>query len=417
MRVGINQRVITPELGVDLAGFGRPDRKAREVHDDLYLSTMVLEQNGEKFLFICADIIGFGFTAGIKKEIWERFRIAEDRVLLAASHTHSGPQTAGNMLGVTGEADSGYIQFLNGAIMNSVQAALDSVTEMEIYYGKAQCNIGINRRLIVGGKAEFAPNEEGPLDREIIALKFVKDGSVAAVLYNYACHPSTINTDYISADYVGRAREVIQESYGSKIPVFFIQGCSGNIRVRSIEGNGFRAGTWEDVNNFGTQVGSSVASLCRSEMEKLDMEISSELVTLMLPFEKLPDKNELEDMKLKGSAHEKVWAQKMLDAYESIKREAPFTIQRISLSKDFSIIAMSGEVCVEYGLHIKRKNPGKTVIPAAYSNGVIGYIPTAEMFEQGGYEPDRSTIYFSLPSRFDRSIEEKILVELDRINI
>jgi hypothetical protein len=451
MLAGVNKKLITPKEGIDLAGFGIPDGKDRKVdgvHDDLYIATLALQHGDKKVLIICGDVIGFGFdiTRRIKEDICEKFGIKEDEILLNASHTHSGPQILENMLAAVGERNEKYIEYFHVCVMSSVEAALNSMDKVDIYYGETECDIGVNRRLIIDGKADFKPNEKGPADKKVIVLKFAKENTVKAVLFSYTCHPSTIGTKYVSADYPGVAKKVIEDSFKDSLGknndkdtvALFVQGCCGNIRVKTVKGNKFRAGTSDDVQNFGNELGTKVVNLCNGtssnessennesnrtngsneKMKKVNedsIDISTEIMHLQLPISSIPKKEELEIIKNKGNYYEKLWAEKILDKYNSITNTLPFTIQRITLSNDISIIAMSGEVCVEYGLYLKGKNPDKTVIPVAYSNGVIGYIPTEKMFSEGGYEPDGSTIYFSLPSKFDTSVEKIIVGALDKM--
>ena len=40
----------------------------------------------------------------------------------------------------------------------------------------------------------------------------------------------------------------------------------------------------------------------------------------------------------------------------------------------------------EYGNKIKSLNPNKKVVLSGYSNGILGYLPTAVAYEEGGYE-------------------------------
>jgi hypothetical protein len=60
---------------------------------------------------------------------------------------------------------------------------------------------------------------------------------VRAVLFGYACHPSTLGDYRISPDYVGYARDWIAAVYPGCVPVFF-QGCGGDIKTRYVDASG-----------------------------------------------------------------------------------------------------------------------------------------------------------------------------------
>jgi hypothetical protein len=235
------------------------------------------------------------------------------------------------------------------------------------------------------------------------------------VLYNYTCHPSIVDTDFISADYPGRARRTIEDALGRDTAVFFIQGCCGNIRAGTVEGREFRRGTWEDIDGYGLRLGNVVADLCGTVLRKLDVRVSSRISTVMLPLKALPERGKLAGILENGTNPEKKWAGKMLSCFSGLKAELPFTVQRISFGEAFHIIAMSGEVCAEYARYIKQKDERKVYIAAGYSNGLTGYIPTGMMLEEGGYEPEDSTIYYGMPSRFDGSVEKTVKKAIDDI--
>jgi hypothetical protein len=90
-------------------------------------------------------------------------------------------------------------------------------------------------------------------------------------------------------------------------------------------------------------------------------------------------------------------------------RHATLPIQAIRLAKDMAIIALGGEPVVEYALQLKAAHPKLRLIVAGYSNDVMGYIPTARMLEEGGYEPISSTLYYGIAAPFTTEVESTVL--------
>jgi len=84
----------------------------------------------------------------------------------------------------------------------------------------------------------------------------------------------------------------------------------------------------------------------------------------------------------------------------------------LALAEGFAVLAMNAEVVVEYGLYLKSAS-NKAVVPLAYSDGMIGYIPTAKQLGEGGYEPIDSTYYFGLPAPFAPEAERILREKLD----
>jgi hypothetical protein len=50
------------------------------------------------------------------------------------------------------------------------------------------------------------------------------------------------------------------------------------------------------------------------------------------------------------------------------------------------LVALSGEVVSDYALRLAREHPDLRVWTAGYSNDVFGYVPSARVLREGGYE-------------------------------
>jgi hypothetical protein len=61
---------------------------------------------------------------------------------------------------------------------------------------------------------------------------------------------------------------------------------------------------------------------------------------------------------------------------------------------DLGIVTLPGEIFCEFGLQIKKQSPAKHTLVVELTNDAIGYLPTREAFEQGGYEPTTGSTYY-----------------------
>src|SRR5439155_6590730 len=66
---------------------------------------------------------------------------------------------------------------------------------------------------------------------------------------------------------------------------------------------------------------------------------------------------------------------------------APFEVQVVGLG-DAAIVGTSGETFVAIGQAIQAASAFADTVVLGYSNGCLGYIPTARAFAEGGYEVD-----------------------------
>ena len=86
----------------------------------------------------------------------------------------------------------------------------------------------------------------------------------------------------------------------------------------------------------------------------------------------------------------------------------PYAVQAIRFGKDLTLLALSGEVVVDYDLRAKREYPGEPLIVAGYSNGVMCYVPTDRVLSEGGYEAVDSMIYYGMPGPFQLGVEGRV---------
>lgn len=389
MLLGVGKSVITPPLGTPLAGFAhRQNQGATEVLDDLEVRVFWLqEERNERnaIVIVTADIIGFGnsFATELQGAVQSQFGLPPERLLLAASHTHSGPQTCENMKG-TGELIPKVVVMVRERILEAVAESQQNTRQVEVFAGKGRCEgYAINRRLVRDGKCFFAPNPEGVRDDEVtvIAFRDAKNGDLIAVLFHFTCHPTVMGDLRITADYPGAARRFIERALNCNAG--FLPGCFGDIRPNCtfIGGTKFRRGEPDDVKIFGEALGQEVVRIVQNGLVKVNPSLSAKTVKVDLPFERLPD----------GSSPE--------------PPSLPLTIQRIDIAREISLIAMSGEICCDYGLFIKQLGSDRFLVPMGYSNGMVGYICPSRYFEEGGYEPFDSVKFFGLPAPFSPEIE------------
>jgi hypothetical protein len=93
LRAGAGQADITPpQTGYYLGGWTRADRLARGQSTRLFANALVLERGGRKVALVAAEL--FAIPGGLQEDVARELAdLGYDRttVVLAASHTHSGP--------------------------------------------------------------------------------------------------------------------------------------------------------------------------------------------------------------------------------------------------------------------------------------------------------------------------------------
>jgi len=70
----------------------------------------------------------------------------------------------------------------------------------------------------------------------------------------------------------------------------------------------------------------------------------------------------------------------------TLATEVPYPIQIWRFGERIDLLALGGEVCVDYALRLKKELGAERVWPVAYANEVPCYIPSERVLREGGYE-------------------------------
>ena len=73
------------------------------------------------------------------------------------------------------------------------------------------------------------------------------------------------------------------------------------------------------------------------------------------------------------------------------------------------MVFLGGEILSEIGLHLKHRLQPAHTVTAGYSNGLIGYVPSENTYDLGGYEVVGSHRYFLRPAPFTKDVERLIV--------
>ena len=94
--LGVARENITPAVGCQLYGY-RPNIFSTTVADELTATAFYFKQGSTEALMLSITVclINTELSKNIAKLIYEEFGIPEENCMLSATHTHSGPNTAG----------------------------------------------------------------------------------------------------------------------------------------------------------------------------------------------------------------------------------------------------------------------------------------------------------------------------------
>lgn len=414
LKLGTAKVDITPASPVPLAGFAQRSGSFRGIWHRLFAKIFFFEsefnREVKKAVVISADLIWWDTTRAkdLRQRIAKQWGVDESSIILHATHTHLGPQTSNRFVPSLGLMDLATVETIENTVLRGIGVAERDLEPVIVYRGFGECRIGVNRRRVVNKHVIMAPNPDGPIDPEVIVICFKrKDGSTKAIWMHYTCHPTCSAENYVSSEYPGVAEGILERRLDDRVIAAFFQGCCGDVRPGLVLGGAFVRGGKREIEVLGTILAKEVMKVLAQPMRMLrPVPLWSKQVTAELPTQVMPSRIYLQEKSDEPGVIGE-WSRLLLAEPERIRASVPLELAYVQIAAGLGLLAMSAEVVVEYGLMIKKVSGGN-VVPLPYSNGMIGYIPTARQIEEGGYESHDAAYYFGLPSPFAKMVEKRM---------
>ena len=420
VRIGIARTDITPKTSVWLTGYGNRHHKSTGVYQALIAGAVSIQGDNSEVLILTADHIGYGsaYSAEAKMNIAEATGLAPHQIVLTATHTHCAPFFTPWCM--PGQIEPDYARFLHQKLVHISVAARSSAAEGKIAFSRGTSSFGVNRRLPDGkGGSLFAPNPDGPIDRDLDTLWFCDaDDRPLGSLTIFGCHPTSIGGYLIGGDYPGYLCRALEKTTGA--PALFATGCAGNIRpwFKKEGVHGFARPTYDELTAASAAMAEAALASQKDAVPVAASSLRSVADFHSLPYADLPDETFLADK----AAHDtdplqRQWAATMLDQIRSggLPTACPQEIQVVQFNEAMRAVFLGGEVLTEIGMHIKAALQPASTIAAAYSNGLIAYVPGKETYDLGGYEVEGSHPYFLRPAPFIKDIEDRIVARTEEL--
>lgn len=415
LKIGVAQINITPQRSVWLTGYGNRDHRSEGVYQALRAGALFLQGDQDAALLLTADLIGYSsaFAAAARQEIALATGLHPGQIVLTATHTHCAPFFTPWIM--PGQLEPEYAaQVLDHLVALAVQACAHQVRG-SLSFARGHSALGVNRRLPDGqGGVYFAPNPEGAIDRDLDTLWCAdSEGRLLASLTFYGCHPTSRGGYLIGGDYPGYLCRALEQE--TSAPAFFATGCAGDVRpwFKSAEG-GFATPDLAQLEAAGHTMAEEVL---RARPQAVPVEAAKLRLagtTHLLPYTDLPSRERLEAIAGDpANPLQQKWANTMLvlAAHGPLPITCPQEIQVLQLNPDLRLVFLGGEVLSAIGLHLKAALQPSTTVVAAYSNGLIGYVPSQDTYDLGGYEVNGSHYYFLRPAPFAKDIETRIITQ------
>ena len=436
LRVGIVGFDITPEIHPEFGAWGTTP-SLTSIDMPLLARCIVLDDERERLVWFGSDLCGNSVkeVASFRDEIADDLGLRREQVVWSTSQTHSSPTVPGSNVpggsGITtrGQFDVAYCDAQRRKWIDSYKAAAHEAFELlqpsEMWVGRGFCDsMSYNTRFpLPNGGVKFSRHHSEGLqsgkyfDATIGLLRFDdRQGRPLGAVFNFCSHPATmINDSMVSPDWVGTAREHVEETIDGA-PAMFVQGFCGDVNCHHIFGtpalarrNGDRLGTAAAAMDHLVPIRSlpfrsawrNVELKCRPmyRRDELEAQIDGRLhyieelqhdpavswcCGINFPEQfSVDDKTRLVAIQLEYLRE----AVRLLEAGEPTRSTLELPIGGIRIG-DVALAISAGENFTRTGQQVRNRSPFSHTLVCGDTNGLFGYIGGDAEIDRGGYETD-----------------------------
>ena len=422
-KAGLAKAVITPETSVWLAGYGSKRAPDGKLHD-LWMKALALEDaQGHRAVLITSDFQGVPKSVSDPAfaELRQRFGLERTQVMITFSHNHCGPRLGDDLVDYYPieaeqvELVKQYSALMVKRLVAMVGEALANLAPATLQQGQGQATFAVNRRNNIEADvprlmAAGTPLK-GPVDHNVPVLTVTRpDGKTAAILFGYACHPTTLSFTKWCGDYPGFAQIEIEEKHPGA-QAMFVNTCGA-------DQNPLPRRNVELCKRYGHMLAVGVEEALQKPLQPVGAEIRTAFEIVDLPYLKVATREELVAAAQDKQAVLARWAQRMLrklDAGETFETAYPYPVHAWRLGKEMLVVGIGAETVVDYALRFKREfGPGTWV--CGYVDDMAAYIPSRRVWEEGGYEGGSRIFEYGRPAfRWSGETEDRIAGAVHRL--
>jgi len=416
LRAGAAVVDVTPTQLPVIVNGGFLEARTDQISDVLHVRTLVLADGQVTIAIAVVDscMIPRDVCDRVKTLAAEKTGIPADRMLVAATHTHSAPSAMDYCLG--SRQDKAYTEYLVPRVAESIAQAHARLAPAEAGWTitrapeHTHCRRWIRKPDRIGVdpfgqhtmRAMMHPGYQnpdylgpaGPVDDDLSLLSLrTLTGEPICLLANYSMH-YVGGVRGLSADYWGPFARMMAEKVAETNPqkpaarrfvAMMSQGTSGDLH-------------WMDYSQprkstTPEKYADELSDIALQAFKKIEYRKDADLAMAEAKLtlaRRVPDAARLAWARELNAARgerrprnrPEVYAEQAVWIHENPREEIILQAIRIG---DLGITAIPNEVFAVTGLKIKAQSPLPTTFNMGLANGAAGYIPPPEQHELGGY--------------------------------
>lgn len=420
--VGAATSDITPAVGCPMGGYGARKGRSKGIATPLRCRAFVFDDGAAPAVLAICDLlyVTYDISTLVRAQVNDELGISPERVMLTATHTHSGPS------GLTIALDELYTRSVSQKIAGTIAVAYAKRRSACLAYAETTvASISQNRRSPDGAVETTA--------RLLIALADGEATRALATIVNFACHATVLEHDNLelSPDFPGAVASSIEDNVGGVAA--YLQGCAGDtnpvwarhdhleaMRLGSVLGLAaaravneaipLRTGQWSVNLSMGEDVAAKpppgfrlvtevpiggrrqfleLARRTRPTLQAAQNEladIDQRLNRASTPDDRLPllARQAAARMEMYFAGHSYFYAEHADGTGNGSSEE--IEVQAFRLGHSTAIVGIPGEPFFAIGEEIRRRSGFANLLVAGYANEAVGYLPVASEFPLHGYE-------------------------------
>jgi hypothetical protein len=413
---GIARADITPPVGIYSRNWGAAKHDvATSVHRPLTLNVLTISNDSSPMVFVEADLGWWrpmSLFQRFQQRLLEEFGLAADQLIFALTHTHAAAPLMDPDPSLPGsDLQEAWLEAVYQSTSDSIRTALSNQFAGILDWHTGTCRLASNRDLPDPESDRFlcGYNPENSADSTLVVGRLTdSDGTMRAVLVNYACHPTTLawENEAISTDFIGAMRETIERETGANS--FYLHGASGELSPKQqyvgdvdvADRHGRQLGhatlaTLYDMTPSGeelayTGVMESGAPLAVWKHRPYSPSTKSDCKQIELELE-LKDWPSAEVLEQQRADCEDRALQERLRRKRDIRRvlgdgathEITYSVWQLG---DAILIGSSCEAYSKLQTDLRERFPNRTIICMNLINGTIGYLPPEDKYDLDIYQ-------------------------------
>lgn len=402
LRAAVVKVDITPKSSQWLMGYAA--RQSTGVHDPIFHRVAALDDGKTQVYWIASDFCVFSPSVydDFSEELQARTGITRKQVWWMTTHTHSAPELGPPgvydilLKGRSDHAwDRAYLAEVKASLFDAILQAKSKLEPARLSIGTGFSRANINRRARdLDGTISLGYNPDGPADRQIGLIRMERpNGSIIGLIANYAMHATALGGRFmeVSGDAPGIVASYVESVIGA--PMLYINGAAGNLAPIYTVQNDVRSA---HLGEFRVLLGERILEANRNLPKGADAQLwlgETWIETLRKP-------------ELGWPAELPRYTAKDSSGVNLVR--IPIRFLRIH---DTVIWASPTEMFCELAMRVRQESPFRFTFYFGYTNGWLGYLPTAVAYREGGYEPRTAVV----TDRAEKDVTEGVLTFLHSI--